>query len=436
MNAVLAIPLELRFAALALLGACLGCLVNWAVYRLAWNPRPMTPFGPAPDSAPSRPLSDRIPIFGWLGLRREASVHGAGFWLRPMMVEGILAAGLPVLYWWEVVHAGLLPPGLPAPVGPALGMLHAQYAAHVVLIVLMLSASLIDADEKIIPDAISVPGAWLGLILATVAPWSLLPALVPDMLVAPGQAIPGNLWHIFAMPNVRWPFLDATAPLGWPASLEGFPNVFALIVAWACWWGWCIAILPRPWRGRHGWRRAVKLLLARLVRQRVTYQIGGMAVLGAAAIAIVWLVGGDSWRGLLTALVGLAGGGGIVWIVRIIGSAVLRREAMGFGDVMLMAMIGTFVGWQACLMVFFLAPLAGLVVGIVQVVVRRDSEIPYGPFLCLATLGLLVAWAPIWAWAWGVFALGWIVPLVVAFCMILMAILLGGWVLVRNAFVG
>ena len=40
--------------------------------------------------------------------------------------------------------------------------------------------------------------------------------------------------------------------------------------------------------------------------------------------------------------------------MRLIGTFALRREAMGFGDVTLMMMIGTFLGWQACLILFFL----------------------------------------------------------------------------------
>ncbi len=436
MNVVLAMPWELRLAALALVGVWAGGAVNWAVYRLAWNPRPISPFGPAPPDGPPRRFLDRIPVAGWLGLRREAGIHGRGFWIRPMVVEVVLGAGLPLLYWWEVGQAALLPPGLPVPNGAAVAVLHVQFLAHTLLIVFMLAASLIDADEKIIPDAITVPGTWLGLFLAAIVPRSLLPAIVPDLLVAPGQPVPAGIWHIFDMPGMRWPFLDLTAPLGWPVWLDGVTNVLPLTVALACWWAWCAALLPRPWRGRHGWRVAVGLLFARLVRERATYRVAGMTLLGSVGIVAVWLAGGDGWRGLLTALVGMAGGGGIIWVVRIIGTAVLRREAMGFGDVTLMAMIGTFLGWQACLMVFFLAPLAGLVVGLVQVVVLRDSEIPYGPFLCLAALTLLVAWAPVWAWAWGIFALGWMVPLVVAFCMVLMALLLGAWMILRNAFGG
>ncbi len=63
--------------------------------------------------------------------------------------------------------------------------------------------------------------------------------------------------------------------------------------------------------------------------------------------------------GLFTALLGLVGSGGIVWAVRLIGTAALRREAMGFGDVTLMMMVGTFLGWQACLIAFFISPFAG-----------------------------------------------------------------------------
>jgi prepilin signal peptidase PulO-like enzyme (type II secretory pathway) len=135
---------------------------------------------------------------------------------------------------------------------------------------------------------------------------------------------------------------------------------------------------------------------------------------------------------LFTALVGLVASGGIVWAVRLIGTAALKREAMGFGDVTLMMMIGAFLGWQACLILFFLAPFAALVIGIVQFVARRDDVIPYGPFLCLAAVAVIVAWAPIWMWAQPMFAMGGLVPAVLVVCLALLGLMLAVWRMIKT----
>ncbi len=123
----------------------------------------------------------------------------------------------------------------------------------------------------------------------------------------------------------------------------------------------------------------------------------GLAIPVAAAIALCWHRGGGPWIGLLTALAGMAAGCMVVWPVRILGSAALQREAMGFGDVTLMAMIGAFLGWQAGLIVFFLAPFAAIVVGLFRLIFNREREIPYGPFLCLAAFTVIFYWEPICA---------------------------------------
>jgi hypothetical protein len=107
---------------------------------------------------------------------------------------------------------------------------------------------------------------------------------------------------------------------------------------------------------------------------------------------------------------------------------------MGFGDVTLMAMIGAFLGWQPLLPIFFLAPIAGLVVGVFRVILFRNHEIPYGPFLCLATLFLIVRWDSLWQWTEPLFELGWFVPGVMAACLVLMAGMLGLWRLILTAF--
>jgi leader peptidase (prepilin peptidase)/N-methyltransferase len=109
---------------------------------------------------------------------------------------------------------------------------------------------------------------------------------------------------------------------------------------------------------------------------------------------------------LAISVAGLLVGGGVVWIVRIIGHWVLRREAMGFGDVVLMAMIGSFLGWQAAVTIFFIAPACALLVVALCWIVRRDREIPYGPYISLATLLMLFAWPKLWTAAERIFCLG------------------------------
>jgi len=417
-NLILAIPMEIRLAGLFVAGLCLGSAVNLAVYRLAWHARSISPWtAPLPD-APPRRAADRAPLLGWLGLRREAGLHGGGFWIRPMLVELCCGIGLAWLYWWEVDQMALLPVPVPQAVAVlVMPVLHTQFACHAVLLTIMLAGSLIDVDERIIPDTITVPGTLIGLAAVAAWPWVLLPHWI--------KVMPGV---------VEVEFVHLTSPHAWPSALGGFPLWRPLVLGLACWWLWCFALMPRTWYARHGRLRAVGLCLARLRRERATWVIAALGAVGSLGITTVWCGGQERWIGLLSSLVGMAASGGLIWLVRVIGTAVLRREAMGFGDVTLMAMIGALLGWQACLMVFFLAPFAGLVIGVSGLILRRGSEIPYGPFLCLAAVVVLVRWQALWNWGVGVFQLGWIVPGAVLVCLVLMAGLLGLWRLLLAAF--
>ena len=134
MNHLLAIPMEVRLAALFVVGICLASLVNLGTYRLAWHPRAMSPWSRAEAGAPRRRWSDRLPVVGWLGLRREVSLHGTGFWIRPMLVELLAGLGLAALYWWEIDRLGLLAADFRTVIRPAwITTLHQPFAAHVVL---------------------------------------------------------------------------------------------------------------------------------------------------------------------------------------------------------------------------------------------------------------------------------------------------------------
>lgn len=426
---ILAVRLLIVFVA----GACLGSLVNWAIYALAWSPRPISPWSLPPAEVAFRERFARLPIIGWFQLRREAHLHGSGFWIRPMLLEIGLGIALAALYWWEVVRLGLIQDQLPgAAIAPPTWPLHLQFVSHALLLCWMLAASFIDIDEKIIPDEITVTGTLLGLVLATLMPMSLLPHVAARgvqpvvgqaLFNAAGQRVlgtePGQ--QLWLEP------VTAVAPKDWPPAWGAPREWTSLAIALGCYWLWCFALAPRIWRGRRGPVFALRLIASRLRREFARPPLRLMLVAGTAAVVAVWAYGESSWAGLLTALIGLVASGGIVWAVRLIGTASLRREAMGFGDVTLMMMIGTFLGWQACLITFFVSPFAALVIGVAQFILRRDDVIPFGPFLCLAAAAVVVGWAPLWMWAQPLFGWGWLVPAVLIVCLVLLGFMLTIW---------
>lgn len=100
---------------------------------------------------------------------------------------------------------------------------------------------------------------------------------------------------------------------------------------------------------------------------------------------------------MLGSLMGIIIGGGTIYLTGVLFDLVyfklLKRppiqgetESMGGGDVKLLAMIGGFLGWQRALLTFFLAPFFGAIIGIINLIIKKDHTIPYGPFLTLAAL--------------------------------------------------
>ena len=100
-------------------------------------------------------------------------------------------------------------------------------------------------------------------------------------------------------------------------------------------------------------------------------------------------------------LAGYLIGGGVVWSVRILGTLAFGREAMGLGDVHLLAAIGAVMGWRESIMIFFIAPFLGLIgtaiVGGVQRVWKSQGRvIPYGPYLAAAAIVVMAFRQPLW----------------------------------------
>lgn len=87
-------------------------------------------------------------------------------------------------------------------------------------------------------------------------------------------------------------------------------------------------------------------------------------------------------------LMGYLIGGGVVWGVRILGSLAFGKEAMGLGDVHLMAAVGACLGWIDSTIAFFLAAFVGVYWAILGRIYSGGlaRAMPYGPFLAVATL--------------------------------------------------
>ena len=104
------------------------------------------------------------------------------------------------------------------------------------------------------------------------------------------------------------------------------------------------------------------------------------------------------------AIIGACVGAGAVAIAGWIGEITLKKEAMGFGDVTLMAVVGAAVGPNRALMTIFLGALVGAVVflGVVYPIVwmrARASKTEFSP--PLIPFGVFLAPAAVIALFWG-----------------------------------
>ncbi|MEM9251416.1 MAG: prepilin peptidase [Planctomycetota bacterium] len=93
-------------------------------------------------------------------------------------------------------------------------------------------------------------------------------------------------------------------------------------------------------------------------------------------------------------------GGGVVWVTRVLGTLAFGREAMGLGDVHLMAAAGAVVGAADATIAFFIAPFFGIAaaligIGVTAIAKGRVRVIPYGPYLALAVVVMLAARVPV-----------------------------------------
>lgn len=416
MNAWLALSIELRMLLMLVIGALFGGQVNRAIYRLRSKPANIDPWTKKLDNAPPRSLFDRIPVFGWLSLSREVPLHGGYYWIRPLLIELFFALFTP-FYYWLMVGGDLAPEIIMTPAGDMQGTLHATFVSHMALICFMTVATFIDFDERLIPDEITIPGFLLGLVFAAAMPMSLL--TVPN---PPVTFIPMNFQGTIDATFLRL----TTGAEPWPEYLNG-PT--GLTVALVLYFGWWLAICPKIIWWRRGLKRCCDFLVGSFRRYALTPFYLGLLAIGLVGITAVWMLapGGDSWQGLLSSLVGMAFAGALIWLVRIFAGAALGREAMGFGDVTLMFMIGAYVGWQPAIAIFFLAPMIACVFAVGRWLMTGDMALAFGPYLCFGTMVLFLYWPSFWQQYAPMLILGWILPAIFLALPICVGMILWPW---------
>lgn len=335
-----------------LLGAVLGSFLNVCIYRI---PEGISLSDPRRSFCPQCKTTvawyHNIPILSYFWLRGRCANCSAPFSFRYPLVEA-LTASLFAAAW--VAHPSL------------------AVAFYWLLLSLLLVASFIDIDHLIIPDEITLGGTLAALLLCLAFPslmgtgnhllglgFSLLGAasgfLLLWVVVEAGKLAFGKKRHTFDAPrNFVWRRLGETAELDFGEELLPWEEVFS--------------------------RASDRLLL-----DCQTVEIPGHPPLAGTLqfrYDTLFLPDGsekalddlEEFRGTATSLT-------------------IPREAMGFGDVKFLAMIGAFLGWQAVLFTIFASSIIGSVVGMAGILLSRGKTgnlLPFGPFLALgATLWLL-----------------------------------------------
>ncbi len=95
---------------------------------------------------------------------------------------------------------------------------------------------------------------------------------------------------------------------------------------------------------------------------------------------------------VLQSFFGLLAGGGSLVVIAVVGKWIFKKDAMGGGDIKIMAGVGTFIGWEKVLFAIFLASLIGSIVGISLIVFKKISKkeaIAFGPYLAVSSLLVL-----------------------------------------------
>ncbi len=131
-----------------------------------------------------------------------------------------------------------------------------------------------------------------------------------------------------------------------------------------------------------GWAIFLTILLGIAITDARHYIIPDEFTYGGLVIGLAFALRGG-WPVLGEALMGAGVGFGVLWLVGFLGLLILKQEAMGGGDIKMMAMVGAFLGWQGVLLTIFLGALLGSLIFVPLSLMGQKKLVPFGVFLSL-----------------------------------------------------
>lgn len=337
-----------------LFGAAIGSFLNVCIYRMPLGKSIVSPPSACPSCGQPIRWFDNIPLFSYLKLRARCRHCGALFTARYFLVE-LLTAVMFLTIWLTF--------------GGWLAVIYWLFVAGLIV------ATFIDFEHFIIPNEITYGGIALGFV-ASLLYWPLhgAPSLGSAALRSfLGIVVGGlSLYLIVEVGKIFFGKRKVPLPAGTPVVIAEQTITFGdEQIAW-----------------HDMFYRDSDRILFRAASLKFGEQVFENAdvVVSETAITINGVEHDLSKIGRVEATTDLV---------------VIPREAMGLGDVKLLAAIGAFLGWQATLFTVFVSSVVGGVTGILLILTGKSdwqSRIPYGPYIVLGAMAWLffgqqtVAW--------------------------------------------
>jgi len=358
------------------LGGCIGSFLNVVIYRMPRDLSLVYPGSACPSCKKPIRFYDNIPLVSWLLLRARCRYCKAPISARYFVVElltALMYVGLFVLYFMVGIRQMST-----EDTGGMQMFLHGGwlvYLLHIILLSGLLAVSAIDLEFWVVP----LSTCWF-LTAVGIAGSALAPLAMDHRFISHFRLLPFS--------GATSGAISAGAAVGLAASLL-LRKLGILKESY-------LAVESPPADGadeqQYDHRREILKEILFVIPILVCSFAAYYLLLKLPGLKEYWL---DFTQmpvaaGFLGALTGYFIGGGIVWATRIFGTLGFGKEAMGMGDVHLMAAGGAFLGPVSITIAFFVGPFFGLAWAVFQMLFRKTRQIPYVPFLSLGILTVII----------------------------------------------